>query len=163
MQTITYKLEIETAMINLVAPVLLDRLISMLSNKDVMYWYKIGFKHIGILSTDGVVLYISDNCKELLGVNNNTIIGKCVFDFVHPSESETVMSQFARILVTKRQIATNFTVKASNGEWINIHAKCVPKVKKDKVVAIVLCCDKNVKFFNEYLYCNGIRIKNKLH
>jgi diguanylate cyclase (GGDEF)-like protein/PAS domain S-box-containing protein len=61
---------------------------------------------ITILSQDGCILYESPSVEKILGHNPEYLVGKAVFDFIHPDDIPAAKTAFQKILSSPTQSVT---------------------------------------------------------
>ncbi len=64
---------------------------------------------IGLLTSEGIISYLNPTITRLLGYDAQELIGKNVFNFMHPDELEPLQELFSRLL---RQTDATFTTEA---------------------------------------------------
>ncbi len=75
---------------------------------------------IMLTNSDGVILYLSPSCKDILGYEPEELIGKAPW-IVHPDDSEQVKSIFQAALTTPVNGTLEYRIITKQGEtkWIN--------------------------------------------
>jgi diguanylate cyclase (GGDEF)-like protein/PAS domain S-box-containing protein len=80
---------------------------------------------ITILSADGTILYQSPSAEWVLGYHPEGLVGKNLFEMLHPDEISTVQYLLAE---TFRDPGTNITAefrfRHTNDEWVHLEAIC---------------------------------------
>ncbi|GHA28004.1 hypothetical protein GCM10007103_06870 [Salinimicrobium marinum] len=79
---------------------------------------------IAILDPEGIFTFTSGTSTSALGITPTEFLGKKVFDFIHPEDSERVRNEFEQ-LKTKKQAKTapfRFQNKEGNWRWIETAA-----------------------------------------
>ena len=73
---------------------------------------------ISILKNDGAIVYESPSIERILGYNASEIIGKNIFDFIHPEDLERIKNKFSKI-IQRPGIAQpiEFRYRHQNGAW----------------------------------------------
>ncbi len=78
---------------------------------------------ITILKPDGTTVYESPSFYRIFNYSEKEIIGKSIFDFVHPNDLEKVAYEFGKGLqIGGVSDAVEFRFKHKNGNWIYIEA-----------------------------------------
>ncbi len=78
---------------------------------------------ISIFDQNGVFQYVSPSVKKILGYNENEIIGKSAFDFIHPDDMQMAINDFNEVTqFLHDRIATEFRFLHKNGHWVNMEA-----------------------------------------
>ena len=75
----------------------------------------------GMLVTDemGTILYASPSVKPILGYDNNEILQKNTFDYVHPDDKELALSSFLEELNDRAHIQfISVRILKKSGEWL---------------------------------------------
>lgn len=70
------------------------------------------------VSVDGYFLYVSPNHKEVLGYDPGELLGKRVFEHVHPEDRQTVICEFTKAIKTFSSGNAVFRYKNKNGKWL---------------------------------------------
>ncbi|MFV8829043.1 EAL domain-containing protein [Alkalihalobacterium sp. APHAB7] len=75
---------------------------------------------IGIIDANGVVLYESPACEQMLGYEAKDLVGTCAFTYIHPDDLELAKNTFAQIL-TKPETASKVEIRIqrADGRWID--------------------------------------------
>lgn len=68
------------------------------------------------ISADGTILYVSQACKSLLEYEPETLLGKSLFDLVHPEDAAETKSTFQ--LSSEQPFTTSYRIKNSHGVFI---------------------------------------------
>jgi two-component system, cell cycle sensor histidine kinase and response regulator CckA len=78
---------------------------------------------IAIFDKNGVFYYVSPSVKNILGYDENDIVGKKVFGFIHPDDAQMAINAFNEVTqFLNNGIATEFRFQHKNGHWINLDA-----------------------------------------
>ena len=108
-----------------VAPLLAD-LASLVTDEMVLRRKEWHYRSLVETSSDivttfdaeGVVLYQSPSLTHCLGYATGELIGRPVFDLVHPDDVEMVTARFAKMLEDRRDVAHHlFRFRHKNGRW----------------------------------------------
>jgi PAS domain S-box-containing protein len=72
-----------------------------------------------IIETDvyGHFLYVSLNHKQVLGYDSDELIGRSIFEHIHPDDRSAVMAEFQRARLNHSSGHSIFRYKHKNGEW----------------------------------------------
>jgi PAS domain S-box-containing protein len=65
----------------------------------------------------GAFLYVSPNFKEVLGYEPEELLGRTLFEFIHPDDRRTATAEFERGIRTEQSGQTVFRYQHKNGEW----------------------------------------------
>lgn len=68
-------------------------------------------------SIDGRFLYVSADYSETLGYDQDELLGKNIFDFMHPDDMAAALDAFSRGLVEFTSEQAVFRYRHKNGEW----------------------------------------------
>jgi PAS domain S-box-containing protein len=71
---------------------------------------------ISLLDQEGAILYLSPSAQLLLGYEPSELLGRLVFDLIHPEDLDQVRVQWARLDVHQR-VQLTYRVRHSNGSW----------------------------------------------
>lgn len=78
---------------------------------------------ISVHDATGVIRYVSPSVTRMLGYAPEDLIGKNVFDLVHPEDIATVRASFLHTAqYGSRGIAPEFRFRAPNGEWVYLES-----------------------------------------
>jgi len=78
---------------------------------------------ITILDVDGTMRYVSPSHKRILGYEDEELLGRRVFDFVHPEDFPRVFDVFNEGLQNKdRLYSSEFRVRHKDGFWVTIES-----------------------------------------
>lgn len=73
---------------------------------------------ITVIDPDGSILYQSPSVSRILGYNQGDLIGKRVFDYIHPNDVALTHEAIKRVLSRpKKQIPAEHRFKHQNGSW----------------------------------------------
>lgn len=76
---------------------------------------------ITILDVDGTMTYVSPSHKLIVGYEDDELIGKRVFDFIHPEDLSRVLDVFTELLQNgDRLYSAEFRVRHKDGYWITV-------------------------------------------
>src|SRR5579885_1567515 len=67
--------------------------------------------------TYGHFLYVSLNHKEVLGYESDELIGKSIFEYIHPEDRSAVMAEFQRARISHSSGHSIFRYRHKNGGW----------------------------------------------
>ena len=78
-----------------------------------------------IIETDmnGTLLYVSPNHEDILGYKPQELIGKNVFDNIHPEDRDNIIDEATNSLAEKRSGIIIFRYLHKNGEWKYLESK----------------------------------------
>lgn len=68
-------------------------------------------------SIDGQFLYVSTDYTETLGYDPEELLGKNIFDWVHPDDAAAALDAFARGLTQSTSAQAVYRYRHKNGEW----------------------------------------------
>ncbi|MCB0209632.1 MAG: PAS domain S-box protein [Anaerolineae bacterium] len=72
----------------------------------------------GLVSGEGVIQYTSPSIKAIMGFRPEELIGRTVFEFVHPDELLPLQEKLKQLLDKLKQvIETEFRFRTADGEW----------------------------------------------
>lgn len=95
-------------------------------------------------SIDGFVTVIDPECRVRAinhvaeGFDAAAVIGRSVFDFIHPDDVERVRVEYAKMFATRAGIATDMRVVDDHGGTVPYSVRAAPVMDGDRVVAAVL-------------------------
>ncbi len=76
---------------------------------------------ITILNVDGTMSYVSPSHKSLIGYDEKELLGRRVFDFIHPEDLPHVMDIFTEGLQNSGTLhSVEFRVRHKEGHWITL-------------------------------------------
>lgn len=91
----------------------------LLKEKEELYRTLVENAHDLILeiSYDGRFMYVSSNHKEIMGYEPEELLGRNVFEFVHPDDRAAILSEFIQSLNTESTARVVHRYRHKNGEW----------------------------------------------
>ncbi len=80
---------------------------------------------IGILATDGTIRYESPSVEKMLGYTPEELIGKNVFDYIHPDDIRRVVISFVKGLksLNSRTRKIHYRIRHKNGSWRTLETR----------------------------------------
>lgn len=92
-----------------------------------------------LLSKEGDVEYLSENCKEILGYDADELLGENAFSFVHPDDLDIAREHFADILPEyEKSTALVFRFRVGSGEYRFIEGVARNLVEGPNIGAVLL-------------------------
>lgn len=92
---------------------------------------------MAILDTDGNYTFISDTVKTILGTDPTQILGKNVFEFIHPEDMEKILENFETLKVQKRVKTEPFRYKDGNGNWHWLETTAINMINDPAINGII--------------------------
>ncbi|MBN2003998.1 MAG: PAS domain S-box protein [Anaerolineae bacterium] len=88
---------------------------------------------------DGVYLYVSPMCRSLLGYEPEEMVGRNVYDFVHPDDRATVREAHAPLLEGTASARATCRVRRKDGEylWAEVAARIVRDPDSGAILEII--------------------------
>jgi diguanylate cyclase (GGDEF)-like protein/PAS domain S-box-containing protein len=80
---------------------------------------------LATIEPDGTVRDVSENCHELFDAPASAIAGGRVADFVHPGDSNTLVSAMQRLLGHDERVAITVRLRRSDGSWRWVDAQLI--------------------------------------
>ncbi len=94
---------------------------------------------IAILDAEGVVFYESPSHKRVLGYNEGELVGKNIFEFIHPKDQNRTYTQFIKFLKKPGKVdKVNFRFLHKNTSWIDIEGTAKNLLDDPKIKGIVI-------------------------
>jgi PAS domain S-box-containing protein len=76
-----------------------------------------GSDMIGLLTREGVYLYVSESVHLILGYSPEELVGHSAFEFTHPDEGAALQGHFAALLGGRETKIEAFRFRRHDGEW----------------------------------------------
>ncbi|HET7288998.1 MAG TPA: diguanylate cyclase [Thermodesulfobacteriota bacterium] len=93
---------------------------------------------IEMLDVDGTMKFVSPSHKRVLGYENDDLIGRRIFEFVHPEDLPGVIDVFNETLQNPdRPYSAEFRVRHKEGYWITLESigkHCPPELSSIGVI-----------------------------
>ncbi|MCI0454052.1 MAG: PAS domain S-box protein [Candidatus Dadabacteria bacterium] len=89
-------------------------------------------------SIDGRFLYLSPNYKELLGYEPSELMGRNIFEHIHPDDRSAVIKEFTRVMETFSSGHASFRFQHKDGEWRWLESSGKPFQKATGEVSAVI-------------------------
>jgi PAS domain S-box-containing protein len=90
---------------------------------------------IGLLTSTGIINYVSPAINRLLGYQPKQLVGKNAFDFIHPDDIRPLKELFAQLLrQTNKDFSAEVQVRHRHGSW-HVWAIKGKNLLRDPVVA----------------------------
>ena len=92
-----------------------------------------------ILDRDGVVIYKSPSVKSVLGYDAGELVGKSVFEHIHPEDLTHVREEFqAAVANPERDIRLEIRYRHKDGSWRHLEAMGKNRLADPEINAIVI-------------------------
>jgi PAS domain S-box-containing protein len=88
---------------------------------------------IKVVSKEGIRLYISPSAEKVFGYKPEEMIGKSIFEYVHPADVERVKAEFKSAIENKRAGKAVYRYKKKDGSWIWAESVGTPIIKNGEV------------------------------
>ena len=93
---------------------------------------------ITLLARDGTLLYASQSIRDILGFPPEKLVGRKVFDLIHPEDRPTAMRIFSECLAKPGlALASETRYQSADGTWRHIEALTVNRLEEAAVHAVV--------------------------
>ena len=79
---------------------------------------KEGSDLISILNIDGVITYASPNHPQIVGFETGDVLGKNIFDLVHPNDVGRISKLYEKLIIDKQSFSSQFRLKRADGTYI---------------------------------------------
>jgi PAS domain S-box-containing protein len=94
---------------------------------------------VAVLGPEGFVRYASPSACRILGYSAEEIVGKSVFDLVHPGDAPAVMAAWKRWNQgTQSGVPTELRVRHQNGTWRTVEATDANLLDNEAVSGVVI-------------------------
>ncbi len=94
---------------------------------------------ISVLNNDGTFQYVSHVIEQILGSKAEELIGKSVFEFVHPDEKQKVLDMFKEGIKEAGHIeVVELRFRHTDGSWLYFEAKAKNLLDKDEVTGVTV-------------------------
>jgi diguanylate cyclase (GGDEF)-like protein/PAS domain S-box-containing protein len=78
---------------------------------------------ITVMDVDGTIRYVSPSHERILGYDDEDLLGKRIFDFIHPEDLARVFDIFTRGLQNENHLySTEFRVRHKEGFWLTLES-----------------------------------------
>ncbi|MBN8719499.1 MAG: PAS domain S-box protein [Sediminibacterium magnilacihabitans] len=96
-----------------------------------------GSDMIKILDEDGHFTFSSPTVEKVLGYTPSTLVGRNLFDFIHPDDMAFIRKRFKQISQQPSLEISSFRFKNADGEWRWLEAKLTNLIEDPSVRGIV--------------------------
>lgn len=93
---------------------------------------------IAIIDLQGTYKYLSENAQKLIGYDAQAMVGKNVFDFIHPDDEMACRNQIAAVAHSKWIEQESVRFRAGDGTWRCFDAKITNLLDDPAVKGIVV-------------------------
>jgi PAS domain S-box-containing protein len=97
---------------------------------------------VSVLNHEGVALQISQEHSYILGWEPRDLIGRCVFDLVHPEDLEHVVLHYQSLVETKQETSVTFRFQHKDGHWVKFSSRGIPVMEDDVCKGFVVVSNK---------------------
>ncbi len=112
---------------------------------------------ISILSADGSITYASPNHLNIVGFEATDIIGRKIFDFIHPNDIDRISKLYEKLLEDKKSFSSQFRLKSADGNYIWLESIVTNALENAVQGVIVNSRDITTRVANE----KSIKINNE--
>lgn len=93
---------------------------------------------VALTDLNGYLQYVSPSHETIIGWKVRHILGKCVFDAIHPDDIKAVKEAYVQIVQTKQQGIFTYRCQRADGEYRWLETICKPLLDaKGQVVSLV--------------------------
>ncbi len=93
---------------------------------------------IEMLDVDGTMKFVSPSHKRILGYENDELVGRRVFEFIHPEDLPSIVDIFTETLQNHdRLYSAEFRVRHKDGYWVTLESigkLCPPELSNMGVI-----------------------------
>ena len=94
---------------------------------------------ITVLNNDGTIQYESNAIEQVLGYKPEELIGKSVFEFIHPDEKQKILDLFMEgIKEAGRTEVVELLFRHKDGSWRLLEAKAKNLLDKNEVTGVAI-------------------------
>jgi PAS domain S-box-containing protein len=76
-----------------------------------------------IINLKGDILYVSPQIKSIFGYKESDLIGKKIFEYIHPEDLPYVLEQFKELLTQKKLLSAEYRAKSKQGQYLWVQSK----------------------------------------
>ncbi|HLO73732.1 MAG TPA: PAS domain S-box protein [Flavobacterium sp.] len=91
-----------------------------------------------IIDTKGNYTFISSNAEKLIGYKEDELIGKSIFQFIHPEDANKVKSEFEKIATNEAIDCTPHRFKTKNNKWIWLNCAISNHIYDNKINGYII-------------------------
>ena len=96
---------------------------------------------ITVLEVDGSIRYVSPSVKLILGYKPEELVGKNVFDYIHPQDKSTAKREFAERLKQPGVVGlTELRLHHGSGKWIDVEVAVNNLLQEASTKGVVVNC-----------------------
>jgi PAS domain S-box-containing protein len=88
-------------------------------------------------SQDGVLMYVSPNCREVLGYDPEELIGKNGGQYLHPDELEHISGDFDRVISSFETFQNTHRCRHKKGDWLWFESAGKPYRAPDDSIRLI--------------------------
>ncbi len=93
---------------------------------------------ITMLARDGTLLYVSRSTTDILGLSVEELVGRKLFEFVHPEDKAAAMRLFSECLAKPgTPVSSEYRYRSRDGSWRHIEAVTINRLHEGAVSAVV--------------------------
>jgi len=89
-------------------------------------------------SFEGKFLYLSPNVKEIMGYEEEELIGTSIFDRIHPDDLAAAIKEFSGTIQEMRKGAMTLRMHHKNGDWKWLDISGRPYTTSDNIIKSVI-------------------------
>ncbi|OQA02261.1 MAG: Autoinducer 2 sensor kinase/phosphatase LuxQ [Bacteroidetes bacterium ADurb.Bin408] len=90
-------------------------------------------------NVDARFIYVSPVCKQILGYNENELLHKYIYDFIHPDERDIYEKYHQELLLDSEKSIVKYRFRKRNGQyiWFETNTKVLRNPESNNVVELV--------------------------
>ena len=93
---------------------------------------------ITVLGATGIALYESPSIKTILGYEVEELLGKSVFEYVHPEDAPSVQATFRQVIEQPGVVSVEYRFRHAQGYWIHIESCGNNLLEHPKIKGVVI-------------------------
>ena len=92
----------------------------------------------GIISSEGLYTYVSDNVERLLGYNKSELLGTSGFDYIHPDDINNMLTTLESALTRDVLLSPQFRFRNKQGDWRWMEVTFINQVNNPSVNGFIV-------------------------
>lgn len=93
---------------------------------------------VSVLDASGNGMFVSPAAERTLGFAPADLIGRSIFEFIHPDDIETAQAQLLELLTRRKTLQTELRLRRADGSWLWVENSCANLLDDEEIAGILI-------------------------